>query len=56
MEQMTKQKEASDFTGVLGAGYLGTLLFLNEDRFAIKEIYNNVEFVKHDNRIDTLAH
>ena len=54
MEQMTKQKEAR--IQVSGRVYPGTLLFLNEDPFAIKEIYNNVEFVKHDNRIDTLAH
>ena len=54
MEQMTKQKEAR--IQVSGRAYPGTLLFLNEDPFAIKEIYNNVEFVKHDNRIDTLAH
>lgn len=54
MEQMTKQKEAR--IQVSGRAYPGTLLFLNEDPFAIKEIYSNVEFVKHDNHIDTLAH
>lgn len=54
MEQMTMQKKAR--IQVSGRVFPGTLLFLNEDPFAIKEIYNNVEFVKHDNRIDTVNH
>lgn len=52
MEQMTKQKGAR--IQVNGRIYPGTLLYLNADPFVVKEIYVNVDFVKHDNQIDTV--
>lgn len=52
MEIMTKQKGAR--IQVNGRIYPGTLLYLNSDPFVVKEVYVNVDFVKHDNQIDTV--
>lgn len=51
-ENMKKQKGAR--IQVNGRVYPGTLLYLNADPFVVKETYVNVDFVKHDNKIDTV--
>lgn len=52
MEKMTKQKGAR--IQVSGRVYPGTLLYLNADPFVVKQTYVNVDFVKHDNKVDMI--
>lgn len=52
MEKMTKQKGAK--IRVSGRVFPGTLLYLNADPFVVRETYNNVDFVKQENSIDTI--
>lgn len=52
MLQMTKQKGAR--IQVSGRVYPGTLLYLNADPFVVKQTYVNVDFVKQDNKVDTV--
>lgn len=52
MKKMAKQKGAR--IQVSGRVYPGTLLYLNADPFVVKETYVNVDFVKHDNKVDTI--
>ena len=53
MEKMSKQKEAR--IRVLGTVYPGTLLYLNADPFVVRQSYTNVDFVKQENKIDTVT-
>ncbi len=52
MEKMTKQKMAR--IQVSGTIFPGTLLYLNADPFVVRQTYTNVDFVKQDNKIDTI--
>lgn len=50
MTAMTKQKEARIV--VSGAIYPGTVLYINSEPYIVKDVRKNVQFVKHENKID----
>ncbi len=52
MAAMTKQKEARIM--VSGAIYPGTILYINSEPYIVKDIRKNVQFVKHENKIDVV--
>ncbi len=52
MTAMTKQKEARIV--VSGAIYPGTVLYINSEPYIVKDVRKNVQFVKHENKIDVV--